>query len=994
MTWSTAWKIAWREAWASRVKFFFVVLAVAVGVGALTGVRGFSSAFRRMLLKEARTLMAGDISARQFIAPTPAQQSMLEALGRDGVRYTWLTETITMAASEKASDPLLVSIKAVDPTAYPFYGELVFEPKFHFGADEVAVSQDLLIRLNASVGESLKIGGESYRIGAVVVKEPDRMTGTLNIGPRLMMSRAALDRADLIRAGGRASQRYLFKLPATIGVDQMRQRLKAAFPEALIIDFRETHPLLTRGLDRSTTFLSLVSLMALIIGAIGVAMAIHAHLQQRLDSIAIMKCLGARASSIMRIYVLQTLALGLIGGLAGAAVGAVVQSAFPLFIARYFPIPPDFALDWGSVWQGLAIAVLMTVLFTLPPLLGIREVRPISILRRDVQTNKVRFQWRTAATGLAVLIGVGAVAGSLTLGTWADALRLGLYFTGGLLVSLGLLYLVAWILLKLIRRVYRGISLQLPTALRHGLANLDRPGSQARTVLVALGIGVMFTLTVYLLQKQMIGQLSASAPPGMPNVFLFDVQQSQRDGLVKLLKAQRGVAGEPEISPSVAVRITRVNGQPVEAIPSKSAERFRTTRSVTWRRRPPDWIEITSGAWTATPDAVAISESAARGMSIRPGARLDLTAAGRDFSATVSCVYKTESVRVGSGMEFMFQPEKLAGLPVVFFGGVRVAPAQVAKLQRASYQAYPTVTVVNIADVLEIVQGVIDQIAIVVRFISAFAILAGVIILASAVAGTRFRRVRETVILKTLGGTRARIARIGARFAEVVAAAVQDSGLEGARVVGNPVRRSLAGLDRAALRGEARSAFGLRAELPTLVVVGGSSGAAHFNEVFASVAPELAAAGVQVLHAHGRGKTLNLADPHADTAAVPYVGVEYIARMDLAYAAADLLVTRSGAMTVAEIGAVRAPVVYVPLAFGNGEQALNAKDQVDAGAARLIPDAELTRDAVLTRVLPLVTDPAALRGMERAASGSGTAHADEVLARIVLAAARMHRARR
>jgi len=758
---ATAWKIAWREAWASRVKFFFVVLAVAVGVGALTGVRGFSAAFRHMLLKEARTLMAADITARQFVAATPDQQKFLDSLTAEGYRHTLVTETITMAAAEGSADPLLISAKAVDPADYPFYGELVFEPKFGFGPEEVAVAQDLLIRLNIQTGQRIKLGEAMFRVAAVTVKEPDRMTGSINAGPRLILSRAAIERTGLMRAGSRAAHRYLFKMPPLAKVDLERQRIKTAFPESLVSDFRETHPLITRGLDRSTTFLSLVSLMALIIGAIGVAMAIHAHLQQRLDSIAIMKCLGASGGSILRIYVLQTLFLGVIGGLAGAAVGALVQQAFPYFIARYFPIPPDFGIDWWSVAQGMGIALLMTLLFTLAPLLGIREIRPILILRRNVQTGARRWSWQTFVLGLLVLAGVGAVAGSLTLGTWKDAGRLGAYFAGGLAVAIGTLYAVAWATLALIRRVQRGFGTRLPATLRHGLANLDRPGNQARTVLVALGVGVMFTLTVYLLQKQMISQLSASAPPGMPNVFLLDVQEHQRDGLVKLLKEQKGVAGEPEVNPAVAVRVTKVNGRPIADLGLKGFERrFNMTRTVTWAARQPEYVEIRQGKWSSAPDAVAINEDAAKAMSIGPGARLEFTAAGRDFAAEVSSVYKTEAVRVGSGVEFMFQREKLAGLPVNYFGGVRVAPNQVARLQRASYQAYPTVSVINIADVLEIVQQVIDQIAVVVRFISLFAILAGTIILASAVAGTRFRRIRETVILKTLGGTRARVARI------------------------------------------------------------------------------------------------------------------------------------------------------------------------------------------------------------------------------------------
>ena len=233
--------------------------------------------------------------------------------------------------------------------------------------------------------------------------------------------------------------------------------------------------------------------------------------------------------------------------------------------------------------------------------------------------------------------------------------------------------------------------------------------------------------------------------------------------------------------------------------------------------------------------------------------------------------------------------------------------------------------------------------------------------------------------------------RIGARFADVVAAAVPGTKLKKARVIGNPVRRSLSALDRHALRDEARRHFGLDPHAPTIAVIGGSLGAVKFNEVFAAAAPRLAEAGVGVLHIHGRGKAIDL--PAPTPGAPAYLAEPYVDRIDLVYAAADLVVARSGAITVAEIGAVRVPVVYVPLAFGNGEQRLNAVPQVESGAAAMIAEAELTPDVVMSRIVPLVKDPTALAKMERAAERTET-HADEVMARIALAAARKQRAKR
>ena len=778
LSWKTAAKIAWREGRASSVKFFFVILAVAAGVGALTGVRGFAASFRQLLLKEARTLMAADVSVRQFLLPNPEQQAVLADFAKRGIQKTWITETVTMAATERMPDPLLVSVKAVNPAEYPFYGHVILKPAGALAeaitADRVAVSEDLLLRLQMQLGDTIKVGGIDFRVSAIVDKEPDRMAGSLNVGPRLMMSRAGLDRTNLMRFGSRAAQRLLFKLPLTPDaavnsktVDAIRKELKDAFPEAMVIDFRETHPLITRGLTRSTTFLSLISLIALIVGAIGVAMAIHSHVQQRLDSIAIMKCLGAGSTQVMRIYLLQTLALGLLGGLVGVFFGALIQSAFPLLIARYFQIAPDFRIDPASVAQGIIIGLLSTVLFTAVPLLAVRHIRPILILRRDMAETRlpwrerIRRQWPGLLAGLLILLGMAGIAAWLAEGTWQEAARLGAYFIGGLTLSLGVLTGSAWLLLWLLRRIQRHLPVWVPSAIRHGTANLYRPGNQASAVLVALGVGVMFTLTIYLVQQQMIGQLAASAPPGMPNVFLIDIQETQKDALVKLLKSQPGVQKEPEIVPAVSMRLKTVNGAKLDPLNLKGFERrFLQTRTVTWYDTRPSFVEMVSGQWLAAPTDVVVNEDAAKTLKAVPGTMLQFDAYGRAITARVSGVFKIEQVRLGSGVEFIFPHQPLAGLPLSYFGGVRVRTSQVAALQRASYRQFPTISVINVADVLDIIQEVVDQIAVVVRFISGFAILAGIIILASSVAGTRFRRIREVAILKTLGGTRRRIAAI------------------------------------------------------------------------------------------------------------------------------------------------------------------------------------------------------------------------------------------
>src|SRR6266700_1255160 len=346
LSYRSAAKIAAREMHSSRGKFFFVILSVAIGVAALTGVRGFSASFRSTLLNRARSIMAADLSARLFQQPTPEQQKGLDEIAGSGVEITPVTELLSMASSAKTLDPLLVSMKAVDPAMYPFYGDVELAPaaplKTVLTAETVAVADDLLVRLNLKVGDQLKIGTQLFRIASVVVNEPDRLSSSFAAGPRVLISREGLESSGLLAPGSHAGQRYLFRVPkpgngkpiSAKAVADLKARLEKLLPESQVIDYRETNPALTQGLDRATSLLSLMSLVALVLGAVGVAMAMRAHLAQRLDTIAIMKSLGARSTQIMKIYLLQTLLLGLAGGVLGVIFGVAVQLAFPLVLGK------------------------------------------------------------------------------------------------------------------------------------------------------------------------------------------------------------------------------------------------------------------------------------------------------------------------------------------------------------------------------------------------------------------------------------------------------------------------------------------------------------------------------------------------------------------------------------------------------------------------------------------------------------------------------------
>ena len=789
LSYSTASRIAARELRASRGKFVFVILSVAIGVAALTGVRGFSASFHSMLLLRARSIMAADLSAKTTRQPTPQEQAGLDKITITGVQMTQVAELMSMASSATSLDPLLVSLKAVDPDKYPFYGDVVLSPTMPLDhaltSDTVAVGDDLLLRLHLKIGDSIKLGNHAYRITAVVEEEPDRLSGSFAAGPRVLLSHAALASSGLLAAGSHASRRYLFKLPAIKtaaarsdeDVAALKSQFETLLPEAQITDYREANPALTKGLDGATGLLSLMSLVALVLGAVGVAMAMRAHLQQRLDSIAIMKSLGARSGEIMKIYLFQTLLLGLAGGLLGVVLGIGVQLVFPLFLAKLLHITPDFRLDPRSYAIGLGAGLLTTLLFTLPPLLDIRGVRPILILRRAVEVSDDPFATRLARKLRGSLAQLGAIvlilAGLAFLAARvSDSRQVGGIFAAGLVVVLLVLLAMSALTLYLLRFFLSHTRLHLPSALRHGLSNLYRPGNPSAALLAALGLGVMQIVTVYIAQRSVVQEMQISTAANLPNIFLIDISTDEVAGVRTVLAQQPGVHGTPEIIPVVSSRLIAIDGVPafqlkLQHMPRRMLQSLNLTWAPTADTPPAgdkvvrgDWWTAQQSAASAQHPLVAVERMEADRLGIKPGQQMTFAAQDAQFTATVVAVYEADSRHAFSRAEFVFPTPVLAGLPVVWYGGVHCDPAATEPLLRALYQSFPTITVINVAATLETIRQVILQITYVIQFLAAFSIFAGIVILASSIAGTRYRRIREVVVLKTLGATRPRIATI------------------------------------------------------------------------------------------------------------------------------------------------------------------------------------------------------------------------------------------
>jgi putative ABC transport system permease protein len=766
--------MAWRETRASLGKFVFVMLSVALGAAALTAVTGFNESVRYTLLREARSLMAGDISVRMPIQPSAEEQRFLETLESKGVRTTRVTETVSMASNGQGA-PTLVSVKGADLARYPFYGQLVLDPaSARLDETSVAVSDDLLLRLGVKLGGSITVGNARFRIAARIAKEPDRMTTGFTLGPRVLFTREGLASAGIVVPGSRITERVLLKLPANEDLDGMRQKLSDAFGRrARITDYTETNPQLTRALDRATRFLSLVSLIALIVAGLGVGATMQSHLRQKMPNIAFLKCIGGRSKQVIQIYVVQALMIGLAGSLVGAVIGAFAQGAFARMVAHYFDIAVILIWPWTAMLKGIVAAMTTAMLFALPALLSAAAVKPALILRKDVsdETKRLRDTRSIVATA-AIVVGLWAIA------IWvASSVKYASVFGGVLLGSLLVLGFLSAGLLRVVRRLANHAAFRHSPAVRHGMANLYRPGAHAAAILASLGIGVMFTVCVYFLQHSLLDEVRLTAPPDTPNLYLINITDEEKEAITRLLASESGVLDRQPLSPSVSAQISTIDGVPLERIPlEEGARRFLNTQFVlTWAREMPPATEILDGRWwPAQPSEplVSVQEAAAQALGLKVGSVIEWNALGGDIRARVANIRRTDALRVGANNQFILSPGTLDNFSAVYYGAMRVKPESIAAVQADVFKQFPTVTVINAADILDVIQDVMDRISLAVRFVAGFAIFGGLVVLASSVAGTRYRRMREVAILKTIGATRRTLVRMFcAEFAVIGCAA-------------------------------------------------------------------------------------------------------------------------------------------------------------------------------------------------------------------------------
>jgi putative ABC transport system permease protein len=755
--------MAAREARTGWRRLLFFLLSIAVGVGALVGIASFSANLERAIRREARTLMAADLEVSSSDEFDAAPRAAIAAWTEQGARTAELAELPSMAATRDARRSQLVEVKGV-AGGWPFYGDLVLEPDRPLpellAGGRVVVEDALLQQLGLAVGDPLKIGARSFAIAGVVRREPDRIGGALSLGPRVLMALEDVRAAGLITIGSRVRHRILVALPPALDPEAVEAALAAALPpeRVRVRSFDEAQPTLRLFLARMGDFLRLATLVTLVLGGLGVAQSVRVFLQQKQDTIAVLKVVGATTGEVTRIYLLQCLGLALLGGLLGLGLGAAVQAALPAVVGEVLPVEVELGLVPAAALQGLAVGVVTALLFSLLPLLTIRGIAPAQILRRDLAGTPGADRRARALATLA--LGGGLVA----LAAWlSGSPRLGSIFVGGLAAAALLLWAAAGAALGLLRRLPRPRSL----AARHGLGNLGREGSQAAAVIVSLGLGVAVIAQIGLVQAGLLARVADDAPADAPNFFFVGLLPEQVDGFKALLAGQGAEAST--LVPIVQARLARLAGREVGEMQFADDEeaRFYTREfAVTWQGALPDGNVVTAGQWWTEEEAgreawVSIEESLTARMGLQVGDEVVFDVQGVRVATQVTSARSVDWGRLQTNFFFILTRRALQGAPTSWVATARSRPGPEGRraLQAAVVAAMPNVTAIDAAEVVERVQGMVDRIAGVIRFMAAASVLAGVVILGGSIAATRLRRVREAAILKSLGATRAVLVR-------------------------------------------------------------------------------------------------------------------------------------------------------------------------------------------------------------------------------------------
>jgi putative ABC transport system permease protein len=765
--------MAMRETRASWQRLLFFFICIAIGVAAIVALRSVIQNVRDVFTQEARGLIAADVTISTRREWTPAARQtidrQLEVAGVEARTETIETPTMVRAVEEPGSGtrPVrMVELRAIGPE-FPLYGTVGLEGGQVYShalleKHGALVRPELLTALDVKVGEQLAIGKATFTIKGVITTEPGRSMGNFSLGPRVLIDLADVQSTGLVGFGSQVRRVILVRAPEN-RVEALVRALRDEFKDEFVTarSFRATDDAIGEDFERAENYLSMVGLVIVILGGISVSSVTRVFILQKFRSIAVLKCVGARSGQIIGVYLLQVLVLGFAGSLLGLVLARAAIAAIPLFLPPETPMLADvqYGVTVSAAAQGMGIGALVSLLFSVVPLLQVRLVRP-SLLLRDESSARGSTDWvRWAAM---VLVTAGLVA----LTAWqAASLRVGLVVCAGFC---GVALALHWTGQLLVRTI-APLSAARSFPLRHAVLHISRPGNQTRVILLAVGLGAFFIVGVRSMQSSLLDELEMGASGAGPDMFLMDIQRDQLAGVQEFLSDPARGTGGFQIIPVLRARVTAVEGRETHL---ESFEDVRERGSlgreytVTYRDRLEPNETVIEGQFWSSPSAepeVSIEDGLRERFRLNVGDTVRFDILGRVVSARVTSIRKVEwrDARAG-GFMFVFRPGVLDNAPQMMIAPVKGpgAVADRARFQRDLVERFPNVSVIDLREMLQTVRDVMNKVTLAISVVGGLVLLSGVLILIGAVAMTKFQRVYEAAVFKTLGANTRTIARM------------------------------------------------------------------------------------------------------------------------------------------------------------------------------------------------------------------------------------------
>ncbi|HEU5168919.1 MAG TPA: FtsX-like permease family protein [Gemmatimonadales bacterium] len=769
-------RTAWRESRAEGRRLGLLVGAVAMGVAALVAINSFTTNLRDSVRQQARALLGADLSLTSRRPLSPRVEALVDSLGGCAGSETpcgataFVTDFAAMAYVPRTTGTRLVNVSAV-AGPYPFYGEMLTLPRAAWPELQrdrrAVVDPALLTALGARVGDTLALGEARF----VVTGTLENLAGEVGlrsaIGPRVFIPARYLDETGLLGFGARAERQAFVRLddPGSADAVAKRYRPELRTERVRIRTVAEDEEDLNEALARLARFLGLVALVALLLGGIGVGSAVVVFIRRKLDTIAVLRCLGATAGQVFAVYLVQAAGLGLAGSLLGAAIGVGVQQALPALLEGMLPVDVAAAPAPRAIALGVGMGLWVATMFALLPLLAVRLVPPLAALRRACErTAAPRDAWRWPAAGL--------LAASVVLLTIVEvgSARTGAVFAAAIGGALAVLWLAAWLLVRALRR---WLPAGWPYVWRQGLANLFRPANQTAAVVLALGFGAFLLGTLFLVQHNLLRGLAATGGPQRPNLLLLDVQTDQAPAIAGWLR-ERGLRERGPV-PIVPMRIASVKGRRVSDILADTARAPGSEPANAWALRREyrstyrDTLvaseELVAGSWWRAADgpsaAISVEQDLARELRVGLGDEIVWDVQGVELPTRVASLRAVEWARFEPNFFVVFAPGALEQAPQTLVTLTRVEdPGARGRFQRELAERFPNVTTLDLSLVQREIERIVDRVSLAIRFMALFSLATGALVLVGAIATTRLQRIREAVLLRTLGATRRQVFRI------------------------------------------------------------------------------------------------------------------------------------------------------------------------------------------------------------------------------------------